>query len=205
MRQEPWGKMELLLVMRIDEPKFLVSYRKATLVYESFKQLYTCSAIFYVHLLFLSLHCMFLATTCIKGLTTSEWMEDGSKVCFCKSVDVPQKASAMLEIRQTAHLLFSEIFLGVQEKVLLSERVLSHHAIVLHHIYPLHCMKSQHTNVAWLQISEKYALASLILHSATSMPVTLQPNCAKGTKFPPSPQPTSKILLFDVSSVKSDK
>lgn len=46
MRQEPWGKMELLLVMRIDEPKFLVSYRKATLVYESFKQLYTCSAIF---------------------------------------------------------------------------------------------------------------------------------------------------------------
>ena len=30
-------------------------------------------------------------------------MEDGSKVCFCKSVDVPQKASAMLEIRQTAH------------------------------------------------------------------------------------------------------
>lgn len=68
-------------------------------------------------------------------------MEDGSKVCFCKSVDAPQKASAMLEIRQTAHLLFSEIFLGVQEKVLLSERVLSHHAIVLHHIYPLHYME----------------------------------------------------------------
>lgn len=68
-----------------------------------------------------------------------------------------------------------------------------------------YCMKSLHTNVAWLLISEKYALASLILHSAISIPVTLQPNCAKGTKFPPSPQPTSKILLFGVSSVKSDK
>ena len=68
-------------------------------------------------------------------------MADVSKVCFCKSVDVLQKASAMLEIRQTAHLLFSEIFLGVQEKVLLSERVLSHHVIVLRHIYPLHYME----------------------------------------------------------------
>ena len=33
MRQEPWGKMELLLVMRIDEPKFLVSYNEPTFVY----------------------------------------------------------------------------------------------------------------------------------------------------------------------------
>lgn len=32
-----------------------------------------------------------------------------------------------------------------------------------------YCMKSQHTNVAWLLISEKYALASLILHSAISI------------------------------------
>ena len=49
MWQESWGKVELLLVMRIDEPKFLVSYREATLVYEPFKQLYTCSAFFYAH------------------------------------------------------------------------------------------------------------------------------------------------------------
>ena len=36
MWQESWGKVELLLVMRIDEPKFLVCYREAALVYESF-------------------------------------------------------------------------------------------------------------------------------------------------------------------------
>ena len=36
MWQESWGKVELLLVMRIDEPKFLVCYLEATLVYESF-------------------------------------------------------------------------------------------------------------------------------------------------------------------------
>ena len=49
MWQEPWGKVELLFVMWIDEPKFLVCYREAALVYESFKQLYTCSAFFYAH------------------------------------------------------------------------------------------------------------------------------------------------------------
>ena len=36
MWQESWGKVELLLVMRINEPNFLVCYREATLVYESF-------------------------------------------------------------------------------------------------------------------------------------------------------------------------
>ena len=36
MWQESWGKVELLLVMRIDEPKFLVCYLEATLVYEYF-------------------------------------------------------------------------------------------------------------------------------------------------------------------------
>jgi radical SAM superfamily enzyme len=34
MWQESWGKVELLLVMRIDEPKFLVCYREAALMYE---------------------------------------------------------------------------------------------------------------------------------------------------------------------------
>ena len=68
-------------------------------------------------------------------------MADVSKVCFCKSVDVLQKAFAMRGIRQTARLLVSETFLGVQEMALLSERVLSHHVIVLRHIYPLHYME----------------------------------------------------------------
>lgn len=60
-------------------------------------------------------------------------------------------------------------------------------------------IKSQHTNVAFSQISEKYAFASIILHSAMSIPVTLQPSWAKGTKLPPSPQPTSNTLLFEVN------
>ena len=66
-------------------------------------------------------------------------------------------------------------------------------------------IKSQHTNVAFSQISEKYAFASIILHSAMSIPVTLQPSWAKGTKLPPSPQPTSNTLLFEVNFLKVDK
>lgn len=61
MWQEPWSKVELLFVMWVDEPKFLVSYREATLVYESFKQLYTCSAFFYAHKF---IHSSFLFIAC---------------------------------------------------------------------------------------------------------------------------------------------
>ena len=61
MWQEPWGKVELLFVMWVDEPKFLVCYREAALVYESFKQLYTCSAIFYAHKF---IYCSFLFIAC---------------------------------------------------------------------------------------------------------------------------------------------
>ena len=61
MWQESWGKVELLLVMRIDEPKFLVCYREAALVYESFKQLYTSSAFFYAHKF---IHSSFLFIAC---------------------------------------------------------------------------------------------------------------------------------------------
>ena len=61
MWQESWGEVELLLVMRIDEPKFLVCYREATLMYESFKQLYTCSTFFYAHKF---IHSFFLFIAC---------------------------------------------------------------------------------------------------------------------------------------------
>ena len=61
MWQESWGEVELLRVMRIDEPKFLICYREATLLYESFKQLYTCSAFFYAHKF---IHSSFLMDVC---------------------------------------------------------------------------------------------------------------------------------------------
>ena len=49
MWQEPWGKVELLFVMWVDEPKFLVSYNEPTFVYKTFEQLNACSAFFYAH------------------------------------------------------------------------------------------------------------------------------------------------------------
>ena len=63
MWQEPWGKVELLFIMWVDEPKFLVCYREAALVYESFKQLYTCSAFFYAHKF---IHSSFLFIACFQ-------------------------------------------------------------------------------------------------------------------------------------------
>ena len=42
MWQEPWGKVELLLVMRVDKPKSLVCHGKATFAYKPFKQFYAC-------------------------------------------------------------------------------------------------------------------------------------------------------------------
>lgn len=90
MWQESWGKVELLLVMRIDEPKFLVCYREAALVYESFKQLYTCSAFFYahkfIHIPFSSLHVF--SNNLYKGFG-SKWMNGRwehsllLRICWC--------------------------------------------------------------------------------------------------------------------------
>ena len=37
MWQDAWGKVELLLVMRVDEPKFLVNHNKPTFVYKTFE------------------------------------------------------------------------------------------------------------------------------------------------------------------------
>ena len=54
MWQESWGKVELLFVMRVDEPKFLVSYNEPTFVYKTFEQLNACSAFFYAHKFILS-------------------------------------------------------------------------------------------------------------------------------------------------------
>lgn len=49
MWQEPWGKVELLLVMRVDKPKSLVCHGKATFAYKPFKQFYACLTFFYAH------------------------------------------------------------------------------------------------------------------------------------------------------------
>lgn len=49
----------------------------------------------------------------------------------------------------------------------------------------------------WAFASRKKSFASLIRHSAMSIPVTLQPNVEKGNKLPPSPQPISKIFILD--------
>lgn len=48
----------------------------------------------------------------------------------------------------------------------------------------------------WAFASRKKSFASLIRHSAMSIPVTLQPNVEKGNKLPPSPQPISKIFIL---------
>ena len=74
MWQESWGKVELLLVMRIDEPKFLVCYREATLVFESFKQLYTCSHLPFIHLLPNPLYKLLLKTCNEEKGTMNELM-----------------------------------------------------------------------------------------------------------------------------------
>jgi len=59
MWQEPWGKVELLFVMRVDEPKFLVSYNEPTFVYKTFEQLNACSAFFDAHQ-FIACSCFFV-------------------------------------------------------------------------------------------------------------------------------------------------
>lgn len=63
---------------------------------------------------------------------------------------------------------------------------------------------SERINSPFALFSLKKSIASFILHSEISMPMVLHPIREKGSRLPPSPQPTSKMFMCRFISLNCD-